>query len=106
MACRLLQAELQALHETLGGIIAGLGVYIEGPECASQVKVKMYKEQKSKDVDKTVPALIDRLASFGFFRCLINLWLPWLFTATYGLMVVSTRLCRIKDTIRILSALS
>jgi hypothetical protein len=26
MACRLLQAELQALHETLGGIIAGLGV--------------------------------------------------------------------------------
>ena len=70
MACRLLQAELQALHETLGGIIAGLGVYIEGPECASQVKVKMYKEQKSKDVDKAVPALIDRLASFGFFHCL------------------------------------
>lgn len=46
IACRLLQAELQALHETLGGIIAGLGVYIEGPECPSQVKVKMYKETK------------------------------------------------------------
>jgi hypothetical protein len=67
MACRLLQAELQALHEAPGGIIAGLGVYIEGPECPSQVKVKSTKKQKFKDVDKTVPALIDRLASFGIF---------------------------------------